>query len=89
MPWRMPLASAYESGHRVGHRRQRQQQHRRHDAGGPITAALFCKLFAGKAPWAHLDIAGVGRTELIDPTAGKAAPGSASACGGVVVASAR
>jgi leucyl aminopeptidase len=26
--------------------------------GGSITAAMFLKRFAGKYPWAHLDIAG-------------------------------
>jgi leucyl aminopeptidase len=27
-------------------------------AGGAITAAMFLKRYAGKYPWAHLDIAG-------------------------------
>ena len=32
-------------------------------SGGSIIAALFLREFAGSVPWAHLDIAGVGRAE--------------------------
>ena len=53
--WRMPLDDEYEEGLKshfadvanVGGR-----------PGGSITAAMFLKRFAGKYPWAHLDIAG-------------------------------
>ncbi|XVX21250.1 leucyl aminopeptidase family protein [Actinomycetota bacterium] len=31
--------------------------------GGSITAALFLRRFAGERPWAHLDIAGPGRSD--------------------------
>ena len=31
--------------------------------GGSITAALFLREFAGGLPWAHLDIAGPGRSD--------------------------
>jgi leucyl aminopeptidase len=31
--------------------------------GGSIIGALFLERFAGDVPWAHLDIAGVGRAE--------------------------
>ncbi|THJ51137.1 leucyl aminopeptidase [Candidatus Frankia alpina] len=34
--------------------------------GGSITAALFLREFAGKLPWAHLDIAGTARSESDD-----------------------
>ena len=30
---------------------------------GSITAALFLRRFVGDPPWAHLDIAGAGRSE--------------------------
>jgi leucyl aminopeptidase len=53
--WRMPLDEEYDEGLKsnfadvanIGGR-----------AGGAITAAMFLKRFAGKYPWAHLDIAG-------------------------------
>jgi leucyl aminopeptidase len=32
-------------------------------SGGSITAALFLREFVGDVPWAHLDIAGVGRAD--------------------------
>ena len=31
--------------------------------GGSIVAALFLREFIGAVPWAHLDIAGVGRAD--------------------------
>ena len=34
-----------------------------HVGGGSITAALFLQRFAGDVPWAHLDIAGPGRSD--------------------------
>ncbi|MCM3925849.1 leucyl aminopeptidase, partial [Frankia sp. AiPs1] len=34
--------------------------------GGSITAALFLREFAGKLPWAHLDIAGTARSDSDD-----------------------
>jgi leucyl aminopeptidase len=33
-----------------------------HVRAGSVTAALFLQRFAGQVPWAHLDIAGPGRT---------------------------
>ncbi|GAA3682829.1 hypothetical protein GCM10022224_054120 [Nonomuraea antimicrobica] len=42
---------------------------------GSITAALFLREFAGKRPWAHLDIAGVGRSTLDEGTLSKGATG--------------
>jgi len=45
--------------------------------GGAITAGLFLKEFAGKTPWAHLDIAGPAFTEKDLPLAPKGATGYA------------
>ena len=45
--------------------------------GGAITAGLFLKEFAGKTPWAHLDIAGPAFTEKDLPLAPKGATGFA------------
>jgi leucyl aminopeptidase len=45
--------------------------------GGAITAGLFLKEFAGKTPWAHLDIAGPAYTEKDLPLAPKGATGYA------------
>jgi leucyl aminopeptidase len=42
---------------------------------GSITAALFLRPFAGSTPWAHLDIAGVGRREAGKPGHPKGATG--------------
>ncbi|PRX65548.1 leucyl aminopeptidase [Nonomuraea fuscirosea] len=73
--WRMPLIEDYapalessiadlanvESGSRFG--------------AGSITAALFLREFAGRRPWAHLDIAGVGRSTVDEGTLSKGATG--------------
>ncbi|MFI6927865.1 leucyl aminopeptidase [Nonomuraea spiralis] len=73
--WRMPLIDDYapalessiadlanvESGSRYG--------------AGSITAALFLREFAGKRPWAHLDIAGVGRSTVDEGVLTKGATG--------------
>jgi leucyl aminopeptidase len=44
-------------------------------AAGAITAALFLKEFAGKTPWAHLDIAGTAWAEDARAWAPKGATG--------------
>ncbi|TMR09746.1 leucyl aminopeptidase [Nonomuraea turkmeniaca] len=73
--WRMPLIEDYtpalessiadlanvEAGSRFG--------------AGSITAALFLREFAGRRPWAHLDIAGVGRSTVDEGTLSKGATG--------------
>ncbi|MFG2076750.1 leucyl aminopeptidase [Nonomuraea maritima] len=73
--WRMPLIDEYapalesqiadlanvESGSRYG--------------AGSITAALFLREFTGGRPWAHLDIAGVGRSTVDEGTLSKGATG--------------
>lgn len=43
--------------------------------GGSITAALFLREFAGRRPWAHLDIAGAGRSDTDTGTLSKGATG--------------
>jgi len=45
--------------------------------GGAITAGLFLKEFAGKTPWAHLDIAGPAFSEKDLPLSPKGATGYA------------
>ncbi|NRQ35591.1 leucyl aminopeptidase [Nonomuraea sp. NN258] len=42
---------------------------------GSITAALFLREFAGRRPWAHLDIAGVGRSTVDEGALTKGATG--------------
>ncbi|MFG1948024.1 leucyl aminopeptidase [Nonomuraea sp. NPDC048826] len=42
---------------------------------GSITAALFLREFAGERPWAHLDIAGVGRSTVDEGVLTKGATG--------------
>jgi leucyl aminopeptidase len=73
--WRMPLIEDYtpalessiadlaniEAGNRFG--------------AGSITAALFLREFVGDRPWAHLDIAGVGRSTVDEGTLTKGATG--------------
>ncbi|WP_181448940.1 leucyl aminopeptidase [Nonomuraea aridisoli] len=73
--WRMPLIDDYtpalessiadlsnvEAGSRFG--------------AGSITAALFLREFTGGRPWAHLDIAGVGRSTVDEGTLSKGATG--------------
>ncbi|WP_084957443.1 leucyl aminopeptidase [Thermoactinospora rubra] len=73
--WRMPLIEDYtpalessiadlanvEQGARFG--------------AGSITAALFLREFAGGRPWAHLDIAGVGRSTVDEGVLSKGATG--------------
>ena len=43
--------------------------------GGAITAALFLREFAGEVPWAHLDIAGPGRSDVDKGILAKGATG--------------
>lgn len=42
--------------------------------GGAVIAALFLQHFVGETPWAHLDIAGTGRTGAKTPELGANAP---------------
>jgi len=53
--WRMPLDDEYDEGLKSNFADMGNVGPR---AGGAITAAMFLKRYAGKYPWAHLDIAG-------------------------------
>jgi len=55
--WRMPLDDDYAEGLKTNFADVANVAGR---AGGAITAAKFLQRFAGKFPWAHLDIAGTG-----------------------------
>ncbi|HEX5994972.1 MAG TPA: leucyl aminopeptidase [Jiangellales bacterium] len=60
--WRMPLVADYREAllsevADVAHIETRKM------GGGSITAALFLERFARDVPWAHLDIAGTGRSD--------------------------
>jgi leucyl aminopeptidase len=65
--WRMPLVDDYRQAlespiadlRNIG-------QPKLKLGGGSITAALFLREFTGGRPWAHLDIAGSGRTDSDD-----------------------
>jgi leucyl aminopeptidase len=54
--WRMPLDDEYDEALKSNFADMANVGSR---AGGAITAAKFLQRFAGKFPWAHLDIAGV------------------------------
>ena len=53
--WRMPLDEEYADGLKSNFADVANVAGR---AGGAVTAAKFLQRFAGKYPWAHLDIAG-------------------------------
>jgi leucyl aminopeptidase len=57
--WRMPLDEEYDEALKSSFADMANVGPR---AGGAITAAMFLKRFAGKYPWAHLDIAGTAWT---------------------------
>ncbi|MHB2022292.1 MAG: leucyl aminopeptidase family protein [Mycobacteriales bacterium] len=74
--WRMPLVDDYRRALESDIADLRNTA----DAGfgfhaGSITAALFLREFVGMTPWAHLDIAGVGRAESDTAERGKGATG--------------
>lgn len=60
--WRMPLHDAYADLIRSEVADQANSD-RTGPGPGSITAALFLRRFVGSTPWAHLDIAGPGRSE--------------------------
>jgi leucyl aminopeptidase len=72
--WRMPLEDEYRPSldspvADIAH------VARDHNPAGSIIAALFLREFAGRIPWAHLDIAGPGRSGAEDGERSKGATG--------------
>jgi leucyl aminopeptidase len=61
--WRLPLAADYRSSLNSQIADLSHVPTEAGVGGGAITAALFLETFAGGRRWAHLDIAGVGRSE--------------------------
>jgi leucyl aminopeptidase len=61
--WRMPLVEDYRHAIDSDVADLAQISRDRHVSGGSIVAALFLREFAGGRPWAHLDIAGPGRSD--------------------------
>ena len=61
--WRMPLHSEYSTLIASEVADQANAESRPGPGPGAITAALFLQRFVGSTPWAHLDIAGVGRSD--------------------------
>ncbi|HLS49167.1 MAG TPA: leucyl aminopeptidase family protein, partial [Actinomycetaceae bacterium] len=60
--WRMPLVEDYRASLESPVADLCHQSTVPHVGGGSITAALFLQHFVGDTMWAHLDIAGAGRT---------------------------
>jgi leucyl aminopeptidase len=61
--WRMPLHEDYADLIESEVADQANAEKRGGPGPGAITAALFLRRFVGDTPWAHLDIAGVGRSD--------------------------
>ncbi len=61
--WRLPLHEEYASALASTVADSSHVPGAKAPGGGAITAALFLRPFVGDVPWAHLDIAGPGRTE--------------------------
>jgi leucyl aminopeptidase len=72
--WRMPLEDSYATALASD---VADLSHIARDGtpAGSITAALFLREFAGGRPWAHLDIAGTGRSADSDGDLSKGATG--------------
>jgi leucyl aminopeptidase len=62
LAWPMPLVAEYEEAVRSSVADLRHVPQDRTIGGGSITAALFLRHFVGDRTWAHLDIAGPGRS---------------------------
>ncbi len=71
--WRMPLADTYR---RALDSDVADLTHIAPEVGaGAVTAALFLREFVGERPWAHLDIAGTGRSDVDAGTTAKGGTG--------------
>jgi leucyl aminopeptidase len=73
--WRMPLVPDYSAGIATPIADAANSNTDPSISAGSITAALFLKPFAGNTKWAHLDIAGVARSESDRPETRRGATG--------------
>ncbi|MBB4918010.1 leucyl aminopeptidase [Streptosporangium saharense] len=73
--WRMPLIEDYLPALDSGVADLANIEAGSTYGAGSITAALFLREFTGKRPWAHLDIAGVGRSTADEGYLSKGATG--------------
>ncbi|WP_371783076.1 leucyl aminopeptidase [Streptosporangium subroseum] len=73
--WRMPLIDDYVPGLDSSVADLSNIEIGSTYGAGSITAALFLREFTGKRPWAHLDIAGVGRSGADEGILSKGATG--------------
>ncbi|MGW7477418.1 leucyl aminopeptidase [Nonomuraea muscovyensis] len=73
--WRMPLIDDYAPALESSIADLANVEQGSTYGAGSITAALFLREFAGKRPWAHLDIAGVGRSTVDEGVLTKGATG--------------
>ncbi len=73
--WRMPLVPDYAAGIATPIADAANSNTDPSISAGSITAALFLKPFAGNTKWAHLDIAGVARSESDRPETRRGATG--------------
>jgi leucyl aminopeptidase len=73
--WRMPLIDDYVPGLDSSVADLSNIEIGSAYGAGSITAALFLREFTGKRPWAHLDIAGVGRSAADEGIFSKGATG--------------
>ncbi|OUC94988.1 leucyl aminopeptidase family protein [Streptosporangium minutum] len=73
--WRMPLIDDYAPALDSGVADLANIEVGSSYGAGSITAALFLREFTGKRPWAHLDIAGVGRSSVDEGILSKGATG--------------
>jgi leucyl aminopeptidase len=73
--WRMPLVDDYRFALDSSVADLANISRDQHVSGGSIIAALFLREFAGRRAWAHLDIAGPGRSEADEHEVSKGATG--------------
>ncbi|MFG1704020.1 leucyl aminopeptidase [Nonomuraea sp. M3C6] len=73
--WRMPLIEDYAAALESSIADLSNVEAGSTYGAGSITAALFLREFAGRRPWAHLDVAGVGRSTVDEGTLSKGATG--------------